>query len=140
MKEGRLGQKPFLRLQMIDQPLTRSEIDPFLAAYYDRCDLISVNALEHTGISFNKQGIDLRRRAERSRCTRLSRQDCFVNSDGSVALCDNAFNNEMDVGNVWEESLRDIWNGTKRSEYINKCAKGLLWDTEPCASCTDYDL
>lgn len=140
MKQGRLGMKPFLRLQIIDQPLTRDEIDPFLRAYHDRCDMISVNALEHTDIGFNQKGIDLRARGERRACTRLSRPDCFVNSDGSVALCDNAYNNEMDVGNVWEQSLHDIWNGPKRREYREKCAQGLLWDREPCAGCTDYDL
>jgi radical SAM protein with 4Fe4S-binding SPASM domain len=138
-KEQKL-KKPYFRLQIIEQKWTRHEIDPYLQEYFDKCDLISVNMLEHTDIAFNQLGKTLRRHKEKVKCTRVCRKDCFINSDGTVAICDNAYNNELDIGNVWDKSVYEIWNGTDRKKLLVMNENGALWKMPLCSTCTDYDL
>ena len=119
MKSDNIGRKPFFRLQIIEQHSTLQEIDTYLRSFYDKCDLISVNMLEHTDISFNKNSKNLREHKEKNRCARLNRSDCFINSDGTVTICDNAYNNELDIGNVWSNSVYEIWNGPERKKILD---------------------
>lgn len=139
-KKQRLGSKPYFRLQIIEQENTVAEIDPFLRKFYDTCDLISVNMLEHTDLSFNKNSKNLRKHTDRVQCSRLNRSDCFINSDGSVAICDNAYNNQLDIGNVWDSSVYDIWNGSERRRIRKMNTDGSLWSVPICSECTDHDL
>ncbi|MDD4907488.1 MAG: SPASM domain-containing protein [Candidatus Omnitrophica bacterium] len=139
-KQKMLGKKPFFRLQIIEQEHTVDEIDPFLRNFYEKCDLISVNMLEHTDLKFNKEGKSLRKHNERTSCKRIQRADCFINSDGSVAICDNAYNNQMDIGNIGSNTVYEIWNGSTRSKILQMNKKGSIWNLQPCAECTDYDL
>lgn len=139
-KQNLLGTKPFFRLQIIEQEDTVDEIDTYLRQFHDKCDIISVNMLEHTNLDFNKAGSRLREHKKRTKCSRIIRSDCFINSDGSVALCDNAYNNELDVGNVWDKSVYDIWNGPERQRILKMNEDGSLWNVPICSECTDYDL
>ena len=132
--------KPYFRLQIIEQQSTRSEIDDFLRTYYDKCDLISVNMLEHTDLEFNKEGKGLRQRIERKLCKRLGRSDLFINSDGSVTICDNAYNNQLDIGSIWDNKVHELWNGKRRKEILDMNRDGSLWSVPLCSQCLDYDL
>ncbi len=132
--------KPYFRLQIIEQQSTRNEIDDFLRTYYDKCDLISVNMLEHTDLEFNREGKGLRLRSERKLCKRLGRSDCFINSDGSVTICDNAYNNELDIGSIWNNNVYELWNGDRHKEVLEMNRNGSLWSVPLCSECTDYDL
>ena len=140
LKSAMIGSKPFFRLQIIEQHNTVDELDMFLSRYFDKCDLISINMLEHTDIAFNKKGVSLRVHQEKSKCKRLSRDDGFINSDGSVTICDNAYNNELDMGNIWDDTLYNLWNGEERKRILNMNTEGTLWDVPLCSACTDYDL
>ncbi len=139
-KQKLLGSKPYFRLQIIEQESTLDEIDTFLRTYHDKCDLISVNMLEHTDLEFNKKSKFLRQRNERIACKRLGRSDCFINSDGSIAICDNMYNNELDIGNIWEKSVYEIWNGAERKKIIKMNEEGGIWNVSSCSECSDYDL
>ena len=139
-KKRFLRKKPYFRLQIVEQKYTLNEIDPFLRQYHDKCDIISVNMLEHTDITFNVENKFLREHSERVYCKRIQRGDCFINSDGSVAICDNAYNNQMDIGNVFKNDIFTIWNGTLRQKIIQENQQGRLWEKQLCRECTDYDL
>ena len=139
-KRSCLGHKPFFRLQIIEQEHVLGEIDTYLRRFYDKCDVISVNMLEHTDLGFNKDSKNFRMRTKRDRCSRINRSDCFINSDGSVAVCDNAYNNQLDIGNIWENSVYEIWNGQERHQILNMNEDGAIWDVPLCSKCTDYDL
>lgn len=139
-KQNLLGNKPFFRLQIIEQKDTLDEIDIYLNKFYDKCDIISVNMLEHTNLEFNKSSKNLREHKKRARCSRLERSDCFINSDGSVAICDNAYNHELDIGNIWKNNVYDIWNGRERHRILKMNEDGSLWEVPLCSDCMDYDL
>jgi radical SAM protein with 4Fe4S-binding SPASM domain len=139
-KKNSLGVKPFFRLQIIEQEDVLEEIDEYLRKFHDKCDVISVNMLEHTDLNFNRNSKDIRARKEREKCSRLNRSDCFINSDGSVAICDNAYNNQIDIGDIRKSSVYEIWNGPERRQILKMNEDGNIWNVPICSECTDYDL
>ena len=139
-KQNLLGNKPFFRLQIIEQKETVDEIDVYLNKFYDKCDIISVNMLEHTNLEYNKTSGILREHQKRTKCNRIERSDCFINSDGSVTICDNAYNHELDIGNIWDNNVYEIWNGRERQRILKMNVDGSLWEVPLCSECMDYDL
>jgi radical SAM protein with 4Fe4S-binding SPASM domain len=142
IRKKQVGQpkKPYFRLQIIEQQNTRNEIDDFLRRYYDKCDLISVNMLEHTDLEFNKGGASLRQHSEKKLCKRLGRSDFIINSDGTTTICDNAYNNQLDIGSIWDNKVHELWNGRRRKEILDMNRDGSLWSVPLCSECMDYDL
>jgi radical SAM protein with 4Fe4S-binding SPASM domain len=134
------GNKPILRAQMIEQTSTQHEVDLFIEAHIDRADIVSVNQLEYAGLKGNKDGMELRTRPPLTTCTRVSRGDCFIMSDGDVTLCDAAFNGEILLGNIHKKKLYDIWNGPERKAILALNQIGEMWRMPFCRGCTDYDL
>ena len=139
-KQVEAPKKPYFRLQIIEQQNTRNDIDDFLRIYYDKCDLISVNMLEHTDLAFNKEGSGLRQHSETKLCKRLGRSDFIINSDGTTTICDNAYNNQLDIGSIWHNNVHELWNGDRRKEILDMNRDGSLWAVPLCSECMDYDL
>ena len=132
--------KPFIRVQMIEQETTKHEIDIFIKIHHKRADIVSINMLEHINIKNNQFGLQLRGREPLKSCLRVSRNDCFIWSNGWVGLCDSAYNGEIYLGNVHNDRLYEIWNGHERQRILDLNAKGQMKDIEFCKSCTDYDI
>lgn len=135
-----LPRKPFLHLQMIEQETTKHEIDQFIKKYYKRADVVSINMLEYVNLPNNAFGLKQRERKPLTNCLRVSRNDCFIMSDGHVTLCDAAYNHEIDLGNIKNDTLFDIWNGDARKKILKLNEKGRMSENEFCQKCTDYDI
>jgi len=135
-----LPRKPFLHCQMIEQETTKHEVDAFLAKHYRRADITSVNMLEYVNLPNNQFGMGQRERKPLTNCLRVSRNDCFICSNGDVTLCDAAYNGEIFLGNINRQSLAEIWNGTERRRVLELNRQGKMSEIEFCRSCTDYDI
>lgn len=135
-----LPRKPFLHVQMIEQETTRHEVDVFIEKHYKRADIVSINMLEYVNIDNNTFGFNQRKRSELKSCTRVSRNDCFICSNGWVTLCDAAFNGEILLGDIHNNTLHEIWNGSERNRILNLNASGRMREIEFCRNCTDYDI
>ena len=135
-----LPRKPFLHCQMIEQEVTKHEVDAFIQKHYKRADIVSINMLEYVNLPNNEFGLRQRKRKPLTSCLRVSRDDCFIMSDGHVTLCDAAYNHELDLGNVNEQTLYDIWNGSERKRILKLNKEGKMPEIEFCRSCTDYDI
>lgn len=135
-----LPRKPFLHLQMIEQETTRHEVDAFIAKHFRRADIVSVNMLEYVNLPNNAFGLAQRERSPLASCLRVARDDCFVCSNGHVTLCDAAYNGELYLGDVNEQSLYDIWNGPERRRILELNRLGRMSELEFCSRCTDYDI
>jgi radical SAM protein with 4Fe4S-binding SPASM domain len=72
--------------------------------------------------------------------TRVTRNDCTIMSDGHVTLYDAAYNHKLNLGNVNEQTLYDIWNGSERKRILKLNKGGKMPEIEFCRSCTDYDI
>lgn len=135
-----LPRTPFLHCQMIEQSVTKHEVDLFINKHYKRADVISINMLEYVNLPNNSFGIEQRKRNPLTSCTRISRNDCFICSNGDVTLCDAAYNGEIYLGNIHEQSLYKIWNGERRKKILALNASGRMNEIEFCCNCTDYDI
>lgn len=135
-----LPSKPFLHCQMIEQETTKHEVDDFIRIHYRCSEIVSVNMLEYANLPNNKFGLQQRKRKPLASCTRVSRNDCFICSNGAVTLCDAAYNGEIDLGNIHEQSLFEIWNGEKRRKILDLNKQGRMDEIEFCRSCTDHDI
>lgn len=132
--------RPFVRVQMIEQETTRHEVDAFIAAHYARADMVSVNMLEYVNLPNNAFGSEQRSRPKLRACTRVSRNDCFICSNGHVTLCDAAYNGELFLGDVNKQTLYEIWNGERRAEILSLNEEGRMDSVDFCRTCTDYDI
>ena len=135
-----LPRKPFLHCQMIEQETTRHEVDAFIASHYKKADIVSVNMLEYVNIPNNAYGLRQRERKPLSSCTRVSRNDCFICSNGHVTLCDAAYNGELFLGDVNTQTLYEIWNSDYRKRILDLNRVGKMNEIEFCRQCTDHDI
>ncbi len=135
-----LPRKPFLHCQMIEQETTKHEVDAFLQRHYRRADIVSINMLEYVNLPNNQFGLAQRERKPLTACLRVSRNDCFICSNGDVTLCDAAYNGEIFLGNISKQSLEEIWNGSERKRVRELNRQGRMSEIEFCRSCTDYDI
>jgi len=132
--------KPFIHCQMIEQEVTKHEVNAFIRKHYKQADIVSINMLEYVNLPNNKFGLQQRDRKPLTSCTRVSRNDCFIMSNGAVTLCDVAYNGEIHLGNINEQSLYDIWNGSERKRILELNEQGRMSEIEFCRRCTDYDI
>lgn len=132
--------KPFMRAQMIEQETTKHEVNAFIKKHYKRADVVSINMLEFANLPNNAFGLKQRERKPLTSCLRISRNDGFICSNGDVTLCDAAYNGEIYLGNVHEQTLYEIWNGERRKKILELNAQGRMYDIEFCRNCTDYDI
>lgn len=135
-----LPRKPFLHCQMIEQETTRHEVDAFIGLHYRKAEIVSVNMLEYVNMPNNAYGLRQRERKPLSSCTRVSRNDCFICSNGHVTLCDAAYNGELYLGDVNTQTLYEIWNSEKRKRILDLNRAGKMNEIEFCQQCTDYDI
>lgn len=136
----RLPRKPFMHCQMIEQETTRHETDDFIKKYYRRADIVSINMLEYVNMPNNSYGLQQRERKPLTSCLRVQRNDCFICSNGSVTLCDAAYNGEILLGDVNQQSLYEIWNGEERQHVLELNDQGRMNEIEFCRTCTDHDI
>ena len=139
-RPGSVPTPPFLRCQMIEQETTQHEIDPFIAKYYKRVDIVSVNMLEHGTVKNNAGFIANRERTQLTTCNKVSRNDGFINSNGHVTICDAAYNEEILLGDVNKNSMHEIWNGAERKRILELNRQGRMHENAFCCRCTDYDV
>lgn len=139
-KKEELGKGPVLHIQMIDQEGTRGNINEFLETFYPTGEIVSINTLEYANLPNNQYGLKRERPPVVKKCSRISRGDCFIVSNGDIQPCDATYNSEILLGNVKEESVYDIWNSETRKEMLDLNNRGEMYKIEHCRKCTDYDL
>ncbi len=134
------GERPFFRLQTIEQSYNRHELDDFLARYYDKCDIISINLIEYQSLGFNHPSARPISDRKGKKCSRILNDFFLITSDGAVSICDEAFNHEYDIGNIWNNSISEIWNGDERKRFVKMNESGELWNLSLCRVCEDYNF
>lgn len=145
-KERRCQKKPFIRVQMVEQELTKHEVDDFIRQHYQHADIVSINMLEHLTVPGNEFGATQRQRRPRGHCKRIARGDCIICSNGAVIPCDEACDGtravigEVLLGSICELPLQAIWQGGARQKLLALEESGRMTDLPLCATCMDYDF
>ncbi|HBH45831.1 MAG TPA: hypothetical protein DDX47_00475 [Candidatus Jacksonbacteria bacterium] len=139
-KKKRLGRGPVVHIQMIDQEGTHSNINEFFETFYQSGEIVSINTLEYANLPNNQYGLLRQRPPIVKTCTRISRGDCFIVSNGDVQPCDACYNSEILLGNVNEKTVSEIWNSETRKRMLKLNKEGAMHKIPHCKKCTDYDL
>lgn len=134
--------KPVLRAQMFEYPGFEHEIEKFIDKFKDLADVISINKLELfsqnvENLSGDKE-IVLNEKIDK--CNRLLRETFFVFSDGNVSCCSTDFNCEFNIGNVYKQTIQEIFSDKKYQNLINKHNQGTLHEVGLCSKCRDFNL
>ena len=142
-RKKELGNKrPIIRAQMIEIPSVLNEIERFYDVYGDEVDLLSVNKREtfYQNVPANTAEEGTVQNRKINKCNCLDREDFFVFADGSVSCCDTDFNCKMNIRNVADKSIQEIFNGDRYQDVLAKYAKGNLHTLDLCSKCGDYEL
>jgi len=133
--------RPIIRAQMIEIPHVLHEIDMFKEIYGDKVDIISINKLEVFAQEVNTDSLEsIILNDKITKCNRLEGEVFYVFSDGSVSCCATDFNNVFNIGNVHDQSIKEIYQGEKYQSLIKLYREGRLHERELCSRCRDFEL
>jgi len=133
--------KPFLRIQMVDQPAVHSQIPGFLDEWGSKADIINVNQLERFDgqpeIPTNK---DIKTINNLEPCKRIDRGFLYIYSNNKVNLCGVDFNCVNMIGDVSTMTIEKIWN-SKEYKDLYTAIKNRKFETIPqCYNCNDRGI
>ncbi len=116
-----------------------NETEPFLDAYYDlweknRIPIILQKQNTFLSLIEDRRYSDLSP-LERIPCWHLQRQ-LHILSDGRACYCKQDIDSAFFSGNLYQESLRDIWE--RRKEAFIRNYKGDLASAPDCRSCDEW--
>jgi radical SAM protein with 4Fe4S-binding SPASM domain len=143
---NRINPNCHIRIRFTIQDLNRHEFEPFKAYWRNRLgrnprDLAYGKTLHHWANWI--EGFEPYKDAELAKLNATPCQSPFstfaVLNDGRVALCCNDYNAEVCLGNVYEQSIEEIWKGEKfRSVQDAHRSKGRC-GVDICVNCNAWD-
>ncbi len=142
------SKKPYIHVKMLD-PFDPAEEAAFRAAYTDIADEVHLDQPHEWNGSDSGKLLDnvYGGRAEevRNRPKIGPRDVCplpfyqpSIHSDGNVSMCHVDWNNKTTVGNVFTESLADIWHGEKIRAFQKMHIERRRHENEACRNCTFF--
>jgi len=124
MKKKLKTQFPLCKVSFVRNKLNYKEFDQFFKYWENKIDYISSSSFCNPFVGEKKyKQIENKYRFERFIFTSCSEpyQRLFISSNGEVYPCCSFFGNEMKVGNIYENSILDIWN-SKKMQNIRQLA------------------
>lgn len=141
LKKKSKRRKPFLRVQMIDQPEVRDQIKDFIKEWGPKADVISINTLEgFAGEVDPNIGYIPERERGKKMCRRILRGDFYIFSNGNVTFCATDFNGVNKIGNIRNKTIKEMWDGPKYRNFIKLNMEGKYHRLPVCNKCLDWDL
>jgi len=125
-------QKPFIRVQMVRTELNKHQVADFQKMWQGIADDIRVSDVTNRGQGDSLQVGDQVSIA-RTVCPQPW-QRMMISCEGKVLMCCSDWFEKIPLGDIKENSLREIWN-SKRLKEIRKRLKKLDYNFEPCQSC-----
>lgn len=129
--------KPFIYIKMFDFT-TPEEAERFRLMYQDIADEIAFEIVHNMSGYQNieqKLGIDIPVRTPKSICP-LPFYMSAVAANGDVTVCCIDWSFSAKVGNLREQSLREIWFGEKLQKFRQLTIDGRGRENESCRNCT----
>ncbi len=121
--------KPILRVQMVDMPETRHEIEGYKKFWDGIAEDIGILNM----INF-KGKVDKTIVSKEFQCPDLW-QRLVVTYDGDVLMCCGDYKGSVVLGNVNREGIEDIWSGDKLNKIRNLHIEGRSHEVGACRNC-----
>lgn len=125
--------KPFIRLQMVRMKENQDEVDGFIQRWKSRVDDLRVSDVTDRG-----QGQELivgdQIAVGRIKCPQPW-QRLVISRDGVVSGCCSDWYQNLVVGDMKKNSLKNIWRGEKMNMLRRRILDKRMDECEPCKSC-----
>ena len=124
--------KPFLRVQMVRTELNKHQVADYRKMWEAIADDIRISDVTNRG-----QGDNLKVGDQISLgrvCCPQPWQRIMISCEGKVLMCCSDWFEKYPLGNINENSLKEIWQGSKL-QAVRKRLKKLDYNFEPCKDC-----
>ncbi len=127
---------PFTRVSMVLMKENQKQWQDFYDLFEPIVDAVAwVDYLDHSGHAEQERTlVEIGSRKNKFCCPQLW-QRAFVHPDGIVTACCIDATREMPLGNIFEQSLQDIWQGKKYNELRDLHTNGRYEEIPICARC-----
>ena len=135
LRDERSLKRPIVRVSMVRMKENADEIPAYIKLWAPIVDIIAYVDYE------NPQGMDKKDRyATKLKspsyfvCSQLY-QRLFIHYDGKIGLCCIDSKADMNLGNAWVDSIRDVWLGEKMQKIREYHNRGEWRKIPLCAKC-----
>jgi len=138
------NEKPFVQVTTTVFKETPKQIKEFVDYWVDKVDAVSVGRTNfrilpkitpEMSLFMNFASPKKTKKLEHVPCTEVYHQ-IQVDWDGKVSPCCGDYNNFLTIGNVKNQTIRDMWNKSKRLTFIRQTLKHSGHDAlKPCNNC-----
>lgn len=138
LKKQMKRKKPFINLAFIAMSENVSEVSDFIKKWESLADAVSIGTFCNWGGEVIGEAVTSRQNTGRNPCTRLwSHMLIFVN--GNVPLCCQDYNGNYILGNIYKQTLKEIWQGEIIKEYRRLHSEGKFYELPICRNCNFWE-
>ncbi len=128
--------RPFTRVSMVRMKENADECEAFRELFEPIVDAVAfVDYLDHSNQSNPDRMLVQRGTLQGKFCCPQLWQRLFVHPDGVATVCCLDSARELQVGNIFEQSVQDIWLGEKYRQLRELHATGRFEEIPTCARC-----
>ncbi len=124
---------PYVRLTFVKQPANRHEVNNFLGKWQHKVDRIDIQELFE--LKGNDTQTDLRDEDILHTCASPNRM-LYVDYDGNVFPCCSFYYRFLNMGNIHQSTLDEIWKSDKMSTLRDTLTNKKYF--QACKKCLDY--
>ncbi|MBD3426547.1 MAG: radical SAM protein [Candidatus Omnitrophica bacterium] len=126
---------PVTRVSFVKTPENKSEVNDFIGYWSDRVDYITVQDMVDPFVVDEavSEG-SLNNKKNLSKCS-MPYQRMFIRNNGDVSPCCSTYGFQLPVGNVYESSIYEIWNGKRLSTLRKRINGPFEKQPIPCRKC-----
>jgi len=135
MREQKGIDKPFVKVKMMDfDEIPREEIDEFYKKWQNIADLVQITGIHNWSGAISTVKVTDESSQVRYPCV-IMWYALVVNWNGEVTVCSVDWDTEINVGNANQQTLHEIWNGSKIKEVRRSQIEGNYGKYTVCKDC-----
>lgn len=128
--------KPFTRVSMVLMQENQQEWEDFQRLFDPIVDAVAyVDYLDHSGQSNPDRAVVAFEKKHKKFCCPQLWQRMFIHPDGLVTPCCIDSSRELVMGNIFESSAADIWQGEAYQQLRERHSTGHYDEVSTCARC-----
>jgi len=135
IREQKGMDKPFVRVKMMEfDEIPHGEIDEFYKKWQNIADLVQITGIHNWGGAISNFKVTDEVSQVRYPCV-IMWYALVVNWNGEVTVCSVDWDTEINVGNANQQTLHDIWDGSKIKEARRSQIEQVYGKYNVCKDC-----
>ncbi len=114
------------------------EKQSFIKFWRNKVDKVRIRYFhQHTGLIKDDKRVVAYDKSKRFPCSQLWTRT-YITHSGKIRFCENDWTNKGIIGDIKNETIKEIWSGDKYEEIRNYHINGNYQKIPLCFNCTDY--